>query len=71
LGCYYDPFGWKQKIQNQQHQGNNAKLLTKKESITVYISVKDVTKWLSFTTELGGFEGEGKKYFSVVVDSVC
>jgi hypothetical protein len=99
LDCYSDPLGWKQKIQNQQHQGNSAKLSTNKENITVYRSVKDVTKLLSFTTELGGgiiyhrtfdllislcffpnpnlltlwmsdFEGEGKKYFSVAVDSV-
>ncbi|KAG0552310.1 hypothetical protein BDA96_01G497100 [Sorghum bicolor] len=71
LDCYSDPLGWKQKIQNQQHQGNSAKLSTNKENITVYRSVKDVTKLLSFTTELGGgFEGEGKKYFSVAVDSI-
>ena len=100
LDCYSDPLGWKQKIQNQQHQGNSAKQFsTNKENITVYRSVKDVTKLMSSITELGGgiichrafdlllflcfcpnpnlltllmsgFEGEGKKYFSVAVDSV-
>ncbi|XP_066355765.1 elongator complex protein 5-like [Miscanthus floridulus] len=72
LDCYSDPLGWKQKIQNQQHQGNSAKQFsTNKENITVYRSVKDVTKLMSSITELGGgFEGEGKKYFSVAVDSI-
>ncbi|ONL94726.1 Elongator complex protein 5 [Zea mays] len=72
LDCYSDPLGWKQKIQNQQHQGNSAKQFsTNKDNITVYRSVKDVTKLMSSTTELGGgFEGEGKTYFSVAVDSV-
>lgn len=98
LDCYSDPLGWKQKIQNQQHQGNSVKLSTNKENITVYRSVKDVAKLMSSTTELGGgiichraFDlllflcfcpnhslltlripgfGEGKKYFSVAVDSV-
>ncbi|CAD6202523.1 unnamed protein product [Miscanthus lutarioriparius] len=72
LDCYSDPLGWKQKSQNQQHQGNSAKhFSTNKENITVYRSVKDVTKLMSSTTELGGgFEGEGKKYFSVAVDSI-
>lgn len=100
LDCYSDPLGWKQKIQNQQHRGNSAKQFsTNKEIITVFRSVKDVTKLMSSTTELGGgiiyhkasdllislcfcpnrnllmlwmsgFEGEGKTYFSVAVDSV-
>jgi hypothetical protein len=55
LDCYSDPLGWKQKIQNQQHQGNSAKQFsTNKDNITVYRSVKDVTKLMSSTTELGG-----------------
>lgn len=100
LDCYSDPLGWKQKIQNRQNQGNSAKQFSaNKENITVYRSVKDITKLMSSTTELGGgiiyhrafdlllllclcpnpylltlrmsgFEGEGKKYFSVAVDSV-
>ncbi|CAD6334718.1 unnamed protein product [Miscanthus lutarioriparius] len=44
----------------QQHQGNSAKLSTNKENITVYISLKDVTKWLSFTTEHGGVPAAGR-----------
>jgi hypothetical protein len=55
LDCYSDPLGWKQKIQNQQHQGNSAKQFsTNNENITVYRSVKDVTKLMSSATELGG-----------------
>lgn len=55
LDCYSDPLGWKQKIQNQQHQGNSAKQFsTNKDNITVYRSVKDVTNLMSSTTELGG-----------------
>ncbi|TVU48046.1 hypothetical protein EJB05_07668 [Eragrostis curvula] len=72
LDCYSDPLGWKQKIQNQQHQENTRKQLsTNKENITVFRDVKDVKKLLYSTTELGGgFDGEGKKYFSVAIDSI-
>ncbi|KAJ1298330.1 hypothetical protein BS78_01G444500 [Paspalum vaginatum] len=72
LDCYSDPLGWKQKIHNQMHQENSAKQLsTNKENITVFRNVKDVTKLLYSTTELGGgFEGEGKKYFCIAIDSI-
>uniref|UniRef100_A0A0A9EXW5 Elongator complex protein 5 n=1 Tax=Arundo donax TaxID=35708 RepID=A0A0A9EXW5_ARUDO len=66
LDCYSDPLGWKQKIQNQQHQENR-----RNQNITVFRNVKDVKKLMYSTTELGGgFEGEGKKYFSIAVDSI-
>jgi len=72
LDCYSDPLGWKQKIQNQQHQENSTKQFsTNKENITVFRNVKDVTKLMYSITELGGgFQGEGKRYFSIAVDSV-
>ncbi|CAN6296102.1 unnamed protein product [Urochloa humidicola] len=72
LDCYSDPLGWKQKIQNQQHQENITKQFsTNKENISVFRNVKDVNKFMYSITELGGgFEGEGKKYFSIAVDSI-
>ncbi|CAN6285292.1 unnamed protein product [Urochloa humidicola] len=72
LDCYSDPLGWKQKIQNQQHQENIKKQFsTNKENISVFRNVKDVNKFMYSITELGGgFEGEGKKYFSIAVDSI-
>ncbi|CAN6301884.1 unnamed protein product [Urochloa humidicola] len=72
LDCYSDPLGWKQKIQIQQHQENSTKQFsTNKENITVFRNVKDVNKFMYSITELGGgFEGEGKKYFSIAVDSI-
>ncbi|CAL4938120.1 unnamed protein product [Urochloa decumbens] len=72
LDCYSDPLGWKQKIRNQQHQENSTKQFsTNKENITVFRNVKDVKRLMYSITELGGgFEGEGKKYFSIAVDSI-
>ncbi|TKV97607.1 hypothetical protein SEVIR_9G505600v4 [Setaria viridis] len=72
LDCYSDPLGWKQKIQNQQHQENSTKQFsTNKENVAVFRNVKDVKKLMYSITELGGgFEGEGKKHFSIAVDSV-
>ncbi|CAN6290313.1 unnamed protein product [Urochloa humidicola] len=72
LDCYSDPLGWKQKIQNQQHRENITKLFpTNNENITVFRNVKDVKKLMYSITELGGgFEGEGKKYFSIAIDSI-
>ncbi|XP_062210254.1 elongator complex protein 5 [Phragmites australis] len=72
LDCYSDPLGWKQKIHNQQRQENSrTQTTTNKENITVFRNVKDVEKLMYSTTELGGgFEGEGKTYFSIAVDSI-
>ncbi|PVH33082.1 hypothetical protein PAHAL_9G564000 [Panicum hallii] len=72
LDCYTDPLGWKQKFQNRQHQENSTKQFsTNKENITVLRNVKDVNKMMYSITELGGgFEGEGKRYFSIAVDSI-
>jgi hypothetical protein len=55
LDCYSDPLGWKQKIQNQQHQENSAKQFsTNKENVGVFRNVKDVKKLMYSITELGG-----------------
>jgi len=72
LDCYSDPLGWKQKFQNQQNQENRTKQFsTNKENITVFRDVKDIKKLMYSITELGGgFQGEGKRYFSIAVDSV-
>ncbi|KAK3150776.1 hypothetical protein QOZ80_3AG0237600 [Eleusine coracana subsp. coracana] len=72
LDCYSDPLGWKHKIQNQPHQERNRKKLsTNKENVTVFRNVKDVKMLMNSITELGGgFQGEGKPYFSVAVDSI-
>ncbi|KAL6867318.1 hypothetical protein ACP4OV_015342 [Aristida adscensionis] len=72
LDCYSDPLGWEQKIQSQQHQEDSRMQFSKsKENVTVFRSVKDVNKLMYSSTELGGgFEGEGKKYFSIAIDSI-
>ncbi|KAF8718022.1 hypothetical protein HU200_025490 [Digitaria exilis] len=72
LDCYSDPLGWKQKIQNQQHRENSTKQFpANKDNITVFRNVKDVKKLMCSITEIGGgFEGEGKQYFSIAVDSI-
>ncbi|KQK23065.1 elongator complex protein 5 [Brachypodium distachyon] len=72
LDCYSDPLGWKQNIQSQQHQEDNGTPYSaKKDNITIFRSVKAVDKLLCSIIDLGtGFEGEGKTYFSVAVDSI-
>ncbi|KAF0918123.1 hypothetical protein E2562_022709 [Oryza meyeriana var. granulata] len=72
LDCYSDPIGWKQKIRSQQQQESSADLCSmNKENVTVFRNVKDVDKLMCSTIDLGrGFEGEGKIYFSIAVDSI-
>ncbi|KAL6645054.1 hypothetical protein ACP70R_016662 [Stipagrostis hirtigluma subsp. patula] len=72
LDCYSDPLGWKQKIHSQCHQDNSGtQFSTSKENINVFRSVKDVNKLMCSSIELGGgFKGEGKRYFSIAVDSI-
>jgi hypothetical protein len=54
LDCYSDPLGWKQKIQNQQHQLDNIKQFSmNKENIKVFINVKDLKMLMHSTIELG------------------
>uniref|UniRef100_A0A453IQS9 Elongator complex protein 5 n=1 Tax=Aegilops tauschii subsp. strangulata TaxID=200361 RepID=A0A453IQS9_AEGTS len=73
LDCYSDPLGWKQNIRSEQHQEDSGTpCSTNKDTITIFRSVKDVDKLSCSIIDLGrGFEGEGKTYFSVAVDSVC
>jgi hypothetical protein len=53
--CYSGPLGWKQKIQNQQHQVHNIKQLSiNKENIKVFINGKDLKMLMHSTIELGG-----------------
>uniref|UniRef100_A0A453IQS8 Elongator complex protein 5 n=1 Tax=Aegilops tauschii subsp. strangulata TaxID=200361 RepID=A0A453IQS8_AEGTS len=72
LDCYSDPLGWKQNIRSEQHQEDSGTpCSTNKDTITIFRSVKDVDKLSCSIIDLGrGFEGEGKTYFSVAVDSI-
>uniref|UniRef100_A0A0D9VQV7 Elongator complex protein 5 n=1 Tax=Leersia perrieri TaxID=77586 RepID=A0A0D9VQV7_9ORYZ len=72
LDCYSDPIGWKQKIISEQQEECSVDMCsTNKENVTIFRSVKDVDKVMCSTVDLGrGFEGEGKIYFSVAVDSI-
>ncbi|KAG8073899.1 hypothetical protein GUJ93_ZPchr0006g42864 [Zizania palustris] len=72
LDCYSDPIGWKQKIQSQQHQESSVEPCSMdKENVTIFRSVKDVDKLMCSIIDLGrGFEGEGKIYFTIAIESI-